>query len=80
MRTTHGDFLWVQANGAAVHNSSGRPIRFIGSLTDITQQRESAEKIHHMAYFDALTGIANRRKIIQDINQFISQNANRRRA
>ncbi len=80
MRTASGDYLWVQANGAAVQNTHGRPIRFIGSLTDITQQRESAEKIHHMAYFDALTGIANRRKIMQDINLFIGAHHDKRRA
>lgn len=80
MRTASGGFLWVQANGAAVHNSNGRAIRFIGSLTDITQQRENTEKIQHMAYFDALTGIANRRKIMQDINQYIGRGNAPRRA
>ncbi|MGL6262318.1 EAL domain-containing protein [Vibrio sp. WXL103] len=80
MHTVSGKYIWVQANGAAVSNSNGRAVRFIGSLTDITQQRKSAQKIHQMAYFDSLTGIANRRKIIADIDGYINTGCKRNRA
>ena len=32
----------------------------IGTVQDITQQRESAKQIHRLAYFDNLTGLASR--------------------
>nr|WP_281355592.1 EAL domain-containing protein [Vibrio agarilyticus] len=64
-------YIWVQANGSAVRNSADQAVRFIGSMTDVTQQRESAAKIHHMAYFDSLTGVANRRKIMEEIAEHI---------
>ncbi|MCL9777469.1 EAL domain-containing protein [Vibrio methylphosphonaticus] len=65
-------YIWVQASGSAVRNAQGVAIRFIGSITDITEQRKNSEKIHHMAYFDALTGLANRRKIIEKISEHIN--------
>ncbi len=75
-----GTSIWVQANGSAVFDAQNSPIRFIGSLTDITQERESAEKIHHMAYFDALTGVANRRKVMEDITKHTKSHGNTTRA
>ncbi|CAE6932205.1 EAL domain-containing protein [Vibrio sp. B1FLJ16] len=73
-------YIWVQANGSAVRNAKGKAVRFIGSMTDVTEQRESAAKIHHMAYFDSLTGVANRRKVMEDIVEHIRTNPGRPRA
>ncbi len=73
-------YIWVQANGSAVRNAKGNAVRFIGSMTDVTEQRESAAKIHHMAYFDSLTGVANRRKVMEDIIEHIRSNPDRPRA
>ncbi|MEZ9231286.1 EAL domain-containing protein [Vibrio amylolyticus] len=75
-----GTFIWVQANGSAVFNAQNKPIRFIGSMTDITKERENAAKIHHMAYFDALTGVANRRKVMEDITEHTETKPNLTRA
>ncbi|MFA0543216.1 EAL domain-containing protein [Vibrio sp. 10N.222.52.B7] len=80
MKTQHRGYIWVHANGSAVHNAEGQAVRFIGSMTDVTQEREDAEKIQHMAYYDALTGIANRRKIMESIAQHIVNRPNQKRA
>ena len=80
MKTQHRGYIWVHANGSAVHNAQGQAVRFIGSMTDVTQEREDAEKIHHMAYFDALTGIANRRKIMEEISKHITNRPHEKRA
>ncbi len=75
-----GSYVWVQANGSAVFDVKNKPIRFIGSMTDITQERENAAKIHHMAYFDALTGVANRRKVMEEITAHTQSKPNITRA
>jgi len=68
-RLRHHDqrYLWVLASGAIVYSEQQRVRQFIGSMTDITNQKENVEKIHRMAYFDALTGLGNRRKIREEI-------------
>lgn len=80
IRKHDNSYIWVQANGSAVRNAQGHAVRFIGSMTDVTEQRESAAKIHHMAYFDALTGVANRRKIMEEIVEHIRVNPDKPRA
>nr|WP_272482524.1 PAS domain-containing protein [Vibrio alfacsensis] len=80
IRKRDRSYIWVQASGSAVRNAQGLAVRFIGSMTDITEQRENSEKIHHMAYFDALTGLANRRKVIEQITEHIKKYPERPRA
>jgi diguanylate cyclase (GGDEF)-like protein len=42
-------------------DEAGRPIRMTGTLSDISQKKESDELIWHHASFDSLTGLPNRR-------------------
>ncbi|WP_223067274.1 bifunctional diguanylate cyclase/phosphodiesterase [Paenibacillus caui] len=39
MRTGDGDYRWLQVRGKALRNEQGEPIRFAGSLIDITEQK-----------------------------------------
>ncbi|WP_272924572.1 MULTISPECIES: EAL domain-containing protein [unclassified Vibrio] len=75
-----GHYIWVQMNGSAIRNHLGQPVRIVGSMIDITEQQESADKIHQMAYYDGLTGIANRRKVMEVIEQHIKRHPGQPRA
>ncbi len=66
------NYIWVLVSGASITSDSAQSSRIVGSITDITHQKESAAKIHHMAYFDALTGVPNRRKVMEDIAKHIA--------
>lgn len=55
-----GRSKWIRTRGKAIWNDQGKLVRLAGSNTDITDQKLSEEKIHHMAYYDSLTGLPNR--------------------
>lgn len=40
---------------------------------DITQRKQFEEKLHHQAYHDALTGIANRRYFAEQLNSLLTR-------
>lgn len=60
MRTSDGEFRWILSRGLAVRDGSGRPIRFAGSQTDITERRVAVDQLTHDAFHDSLTGLPNR--------------------
>jgi len=60
VKTPDGKEKWIRTRGMAIWDESGIPIRVAGSITDITEQRLSDEKIHQLAYYDSLTGLPNR--------------------
>lgn len=55
-----GTYKWALIKGKAIFGTDGTPIRLAGSLTDINERKLAEEKIHHMAYYDSLTGLPNR--------------------
>jgi diguanylate cyclase (GGDEF)-like protein/PAS domain S-box-containing protein len=55
---------------------AGRLVR--GSIADITERKQSQERIRHMAHHDALTGLPNRTLFQDRVTQAIAQ-AHRRR-
>jgi diguanylate cyclase (GGDEF)-like protein/PAS domain S-box-containing protein len=55
---------------AEVHvDRSGNVSRVSGTVQDITERTQAEEKIHHLAYFDSLTGLSNRRFFAENIGQ-----------
>src|SRR5262249_54927933 len=41
-----GSYRWVLSRGTAVRDSFGKPIRFVGSRTDITDRKLAEEALH----------------------------------
>lgn len=60
--------LWVLGRGKALFDADGNPMRMAGSMTDITQEKRQSMKVHHLAYHDALTGLANRAAFLEELS------------
>ncbi|MFD1007782.1 EAL domain-containing protein [Oceanisphaera ostreae] len=54
---------------SAVKNHQGKISHYVAGITDISAQKEDAKKIHHLAYYDSLTGLPNRRLLLNRIKQ-----------
>jgi diguanylate cyclase (GGDEF)-like protein/PAS domain S-box-containing protein len=55
-----GRVVWVRDRAFAYRDDEGRVILEQGILFDVTELKEAEARIAHMAYHDALTGLANR--------------------
>ena len=53
----------------AVKNNAGKVTHHVSTLTDITQRKASEDKIKHLAFYDPLTRLPNRRLLIDRMNQ-----------
>jgi diguanylate cyclase (GGDEF)-like protein/PAS domain S-box-containing protein len=52
--------IWVNTSVALIKDKAGNKIGFRGIIRDITRQKVMEKELHRMAYFDDLTGLANR--------------------
>jgi diguanylate cyclase (GGDEF)-like protein len=59
----------LHAELATVQNESGESIRLTGTVQDITERKQAEEQIRLLAYYDALTGLPNRRFFLQQLEQ-----------
>ncbi|MEP2234282.1 MAG: EAL domain-containing protein [Alteripontixanthobacter sp.] len=58
--TIEREHRWWELSGTPMLNDSGQYIGFRGVGSDVTEQRESSEKIAYLARYDTLTGLPNR--------------------
>ncbi|QGU94805.1 EAL domain-containing protein [Clostridium bovifaecis] len=71
IRTKSGKYKWMTSRGQAIWDEKGNPIRMAGSHTDITKQKETQEKLYKMAYYDMVTGLPNRRFLLENLEKYI---------
>lgn len=58
--TLHGNHRWWELSASPKFDENGTFVGFRGVGSDVTEQRESAEKIAYLARYDTLTGLPNR--------------------
>ena len=63
-----GELVYLEVNKAPLHDEEGNLIGTIGSGRDITAQVLLKKENEKLAYFDQLTTLPNRQKILLDIN------------
>lgn len=61
-RLIHNDTIsWVQLLAGALHDVQGNLTGYIGTLSDISEMKDAQLQMESLAFYDALTGLANRR-------------------
>ena len=79
-RHRDGRWLWLSSRGKVVQNSAvGEPLRLVGTLMDITARKGAEEAIRQMAFQDALTGLPNRRLLVDRLQQALLTSARHKR-
>ena len=63
-----GGERWVQLIGTSLA-VDGDVVRVIGSAADITEERANIARLEYLATHDPLTGLVNRRSIVECINE-----------
>jgi len=67
-----GSSLPVLVRGTASRGNDGRAIRFSGTILDLTERRRHEAAVHHLAFYDALTDLPNRRGLMDHLGRSIA--------
>jgi len=70
-----GEYRWFEVNAQAVWNSTGQPIRLVGSIVDIGERKQQEARLDFLAYYDELTGLPNRRLLTDRLSQQLATSA-----
>lgn len=67
-----GGWFWILARGLVVRRDpNGRPLRMVGTISDITDRKRMEQELREMATTDHLTGLANRRHFLERMREEI---------
>lgn len=64
-RRKNGELFAVLETIVAVRDEAGATVNYIGVSSDISSLKEAEEHIHHLAYYDPLSGLPNRRYLLE---------------
>jgi diguanylate cyclase (GGDEF)-like protein/PAS domain S-box-containing protein len=73
MQRSDGTEIWVVGQLQPERDADGKVIGYVGSLTDITEQKAQQGLIWEQAHMDALTGLPNRRLFMDRLEQELRQ-------
>ncbi|OIQ87135.1 cyclic di-GMP phosphodiesterase Gmr [mine drainage metagenome] len=71
-RHKSGEVCPVWLTVTTLLDDAGKVANYVSSLSDIRQFKRAEEQIHKLAYFDALTGLPNRRMLYDRLKQAIA--------
>ena len=69
-----GSWKWTQGRGLVVERDpDGKPLRMIGTNSDITERKQHQSQLERIAHFDALTNLPNRVLLADRLHQAMTQ-------
>jgi diguanylate cyclase (GGDEF)-like protein len=75
LKCKDGSYKWILGRGMVVsRGDDGKPLRMIGTHTDITERKQMEEQVRLMAFYDTLTKLPNRRLLNDRLSQTMAAN------
>ncbi|HEX5363197.1 MAG TPA: PhnD/SsuA/transferrin family substrate-binding protein, partial [Gallionella sp.] len=68
-----GDWKWILDRGVVVsRDKDGKPLRMIGTHTDVTDRHQMEEQVRQLALYDSLTKLPNRRLLNERLSHVMA--------
>ncbi len=79
-----GAYAWVENRAHVVRDQGGKALRIVGCLKDVSvqmrmeaQRRQDEHRIHQLAFYDQLTGLPNRRALMERLQHALAASQRR---
>ena len=74
-RKPSGEWMWVSVSGEPIFDKQGQFAGYRGIGRDITAQKRAEAEIQRLAFYDELTGLPNRRLLMDRLERAVTQSA-----
>ena len=71
-RRKNGEIFPEYLTITAVKSADGIVTNYVATLTDITERKQAADEIEHLAFYDSLTRLPNRRQLLDRLKRALA--------
>ena len=64
-----GHIVWAEVSLALLHDPAGRPLHVVSEVQDVTGRKQFEAKLTHLANYDSLTNLFNRRRFQAELER-----------
>lgn len=68
-----GHYYWVSSVLSPIKNERGEITHFLAMQEDISERKKMEERVQYLATYDSLTGLVNRAKFIESVDECLSR-------
>jgi diguanylate cyclase (GGDEF)-like protein/PAS domain S-box-containing protein len=79
LRRKSGGRYLAEVTSTVLRDSRGKITHYVSVLKDVTEHRESEAMLHQMAFFDPMTGLPNRRLLLDRLEMVLASGRRHRR-
>lgn len=72
IQNAEGKELWLSSSKVPLRDKDGEIIGVLGIYSDITEKKKANDEIRNLAYYDSLTGLPNRRMLMERLGNAIA--------
>lgn len=80
VNTLSGEQRWMDTVAVPLRNAAGKITHHLGLTRDVSERRQHLEQIHHLAFYDTLTDLPNRRLLVDRLDRALEQAKRYRRS
>ncbi|MDG1582680.1 diguanylate cyclase [Pseudomonas sp. GOM6] len=64
-----GSIHWLRETGNVIKDARGQPLKMMGVVRDITEEKANVSQLHRLAHHDPLTGLYNRLRFEEHLRE-----------
>ena len=76
IQNSRGQYVWCRFQGMSQGDEQGRPVKAVGMITDIDDEKKMLEELRRRAERDSLTGLYNRLETERQICHYLERQPN----
>ena len=73
LKNIDGNYYWYRMNATVFRDENGKPLRLLGSIFDVDEQRNKEIKLMEQAQTDSLTSLLNKGAFREQVQKALSQ-------